>query len=445
MVRAYLVVPEFINRDFDAAYLQNLRNQLMAVRNSNTGAKVSLRVTYNFPLGGGGGNYHNSPDASITQIERHIAQLGPIFNEFDDVVVGAEAGFIGAWGEWHQSRSGHDRNPDSMRRVVDGWMRVLSPNQLVYVRYPNLMYTVYPGAMTPAEAYSGTNRSRMGHYNDCFLANETDAGTYNTNPAHGIVPPTLNTIARQQEYLAAQTQFTETTGETCGDVGGARFSCANARREMDLFNHSFLYFGDWGGLNRVLREQGCYDEVSRSLGYRFVLRRATLSGSVQPGGTLAGSIQIENVGYANMARYRPVELILRRDGRQWAVRLPVDPRRFMENVVTTIPINVGIPHNMPAGNYEVLLKLPDRGPALYANPRYAVRLANVNTWEETTGNNRLNLTISVAPGSQTPAYTGPFVFEVKGNTPIQACFPRPACLNNNTCSFPTPREGWCSW
>ena len=48
---------------------------------------------------------------------------------------------------------------------------------------------------------------------------------------------------------------------------------------------------------------------------------------------------------------------------------------------------------MPAGQYQLLLELPD--PLLANRPEYSIRLANEGTWDAVTGLNNLNATITV--------------------------------------------------
>jgi hypothetical protein len=45
-------------------------------------------------------------DAPAALVLRHISQVAPILRSNRDVIVHVEAGFIGAWGEWHGSANG---------------------------------------------------------------------------------------------------------------------------------------------------------------------------------------------------------------------------------------------------------------------------------------------------------------------------------------------------
>jgi hypothetical protein len=54
-----------------------------------------------------------------------------------------------------------------------------------------------------------------------------------------------------------------------------------------------------------------------------------------------------------------------------------------------------LPAGIVAGNYDLLLNLPDKYPALKTKPAFSIRLANDNVWEDNTGYNKLNYTITI--------------------------------------------------
>jgi hypothetical protein len=54
-----------------------------------------------------------------------------------------------------------------------------------------------------------------------------------------------------------------------------------------------------------------------------------------------------------------------------------------------------IPDDFPAGDYEMLLNLPDAYASIAPRPEYSIRLANNDVWEAATGYNKLNHTIKV--------------------------------------------------
>ena len=82
-----------------ATLLDGLRTGFANARQS--GVKIIPRFVYNYP--DGETEYRNATDASLTQVLAHIAQLKPVLQENTDVIAYLQAGFIGAWGEWHLS------------------------------------------------------------------------------------------------------------------------------------------------------------------------------------------------------------------------------------------------------------------------------------------------------------------------------------------------------
>jgi len=50
---------------------------------------------------------------------------------------------------------------------------------------------------------------------------------------------------------------------------------------------------------------------------------------------------------------------------------------------------------MPKGMYDLLLYMPDKYASIATRTEYAIRLANADCWEESTGYNKLGFSIEV--------------------------------------------------
>jgi uncharacterized Zn-binding protein involved in type VI secretion len=75
----------------------------------------------------------------------------------------------------------------------------------------------FPGRpLTDDTAFGATPSARIGHHNDCFLADRDDAGTY------------AQPIAAWRDYVAADGRFVAIGGETC--ASNARVSDSGAIR-----------------------------------------------------------------------------------------------------------------------------------------------------------------------------------------------------------------------
>ncbi len=363
--------------DIPQAKLDGLNINFADIRDA--GVKAIIRFVYNkgpFP--------DSEPDAPKAQILRHIAQLKPLLQQNADVIAWVEAGFIGAWGEWHTSTNGLDNLTD--KRDILTTLIAAIPNRFVQVRYPANIIEMYPD---PADAA----KARVAHHNDCFLSSATDVGTYERDG--------VNTIERDQAYLAELTRFTPMSGETCAP-NPPRSECANALQEMALIHFSAISEAYTKPVLRSWKTGGCMAEIENRLGYRLVLNTADFNEQVKPGGTLNLNVNLTNTGFASIINERPLYVVLvERDNISlYKVKLDIDPRTW-EPGTATLTAKLHVPSNIADGDYQLALWLPDGYESLQDNPLYAIRFANENVWDEVTGLNVLGkLSITESAGGE---------------------------------------------
>ncbi len=341
------------------------------------GLKAIVRFAYNQ------GPYPDSePDASKSQILRHIAQLTPLLQKNADVIAWLEAGFIGAWGEWHTSTNGLDNLTDK-RDILHALIAAI-PNRFVQVRYPANIIEMYPN---PQDAV----KARVAHHNDCFLSSATDVGTYERDG--------VNTIVRDQAYLAELTRFTPMSGETCAP-NPPRSECNSAIREMELLHFSAINEAYHKGIIRSWKDGGCLDEITNRLGYRLALTSADFNETVRPGGLLHLTVNVTNSGFAALMNPRPVFVVLQEPNAIFLTKLELDPRTWQPGD-SSFTAAIRLPSNMAEMDYTLALWLPDEAETLQNNPLYAVRFANEGVWDESTGYNVLGAVkvTSAATGS----------------------------------------------
>jgi hypothetical protein len=169
----------------------------------------------------------------------------------------------------------------------------------------------------------------------------------------------------------------------------------------------------WSFLNQdyhpdVLASWGAnIDIAKRKLGYRLRLDSGSTSTIAKTGGQFEATFSIHNDGYAAPFNPHGLSLILRNtnEGTVYSGKLPDDPRRFTPGSSSTISHKFCLPADIAAGTYALLLSLADPAPALAARPEYAIRLANRNTWEASTGYNNLNRALVIQPSFNAPSCT----------------------------------------
>jgi uncharacterized protein DUF4832/uncharacterized protein DUF4874 len=369
----------------DSAFLDKLTAGFADVRAA--GIKVILRFTYNASL---------TSDASRERILGHIQQLAPILQANADVISVMQAGFIGAWGEWHSSTNGLDNDTDRAA-ILNALLTALPASRTVAVRTPMFKEAAFPGGPLDAdEAFSGSARARISHHNDCFLASASDLGTY------------ASPVDEWQDYVAQDGEFTAIGGETCA-VAAPRTECASAVSEMEDKHWSYLNEEYNQSVLAGFESGGCDGEIKQRLGYRFAFERAVLTSKVAPGGALSLEIDVVNRGFSAPFNKRPVYVTVAGAGVRHTVRLEgVDARRWRAGETTTIQANLRLPADLASGNYTVALWLPDESSNLRADPRYAIRLANDGVWVDGTGDNVITTELQVdpsAPGAVDPTAT----------------------------------------
>jgi hypothetical protein len=382
IARTYVRLDKYRNQPLPAAVVSQLDRQLQLVRAA--GIKVVLRFSYN--------HSEKDPDTSFNVVSQHITQLKPLLQKNADVIAVLQAGFIGAWGEWHHSHYQLDE-PEAKTKVLNQLLAAMPPSRMVQIRYPSDIQSNYPQLLTAQSAFRGTRQARVGFHNDCFLVDRTDAGTF--------YPKT----AELRTYIGKVSPYMVVGGETCQiESPENRADCPSAEADLAQFHWSYLNADYHEPTLDRWRNSGCYQTISRKLGYRFQLSRSSFPTQIKPGGKLIGNFVVKNVGYASPFNPRGLELILRHQQTGQKYRIPIlkalsktqDPRFWLPKAgEISVAVTGKIAANAPRGGYDLLLNLPDPMPKLANRAEYSIRLANEQLWESKTGFNSLKRTIQV--------------------------------------------------
>jgi len=367
---------KFRDRKLSIAELNLIKNDFHLIREA--GMKCQLRFAYSESIG--------EPDAPLRVILEHIAQLKPILRANYDVIVVMQAGFIGAWGEWHSSTNGLD-NVSDRRKILFAELNALPKVRMVQVRTPHFKREIF-NRETPIsrrEAFNETMYSRVGEHNDCFLANWNDYGTYTDT-------------TEEEEYIAEDCKYVPMGGETCNPSSYSE--CRNAIYQMQKLHWSLLN-SEWNpDVYRVWIADSCMNEVKRRLGYRFELISGSYDDSLKPGDEFNYSISLANVGFAALFSPRDIELIIENQSSKakYFVRLSDNPRFWQPGDTVVLSGEVGLPKDLRIGMYNVYLNLPDPAPQLHYRSDYSIRFANGDVWDPESGYNNLNFTLAVHRG-----------------------------------------------
>jgi hypothetical protein len=379
LARRIFSLDDFRDQDLSPAYLRSVNADFSAAREA--GVKIVARFAYNFD--------HSGPDAPLERILRHLDQLQDVLRRNADVLAFVQAGFIGRWGEWHDSDNGLD-NTESRSAVVKKLLAVLPPDRMIALRYAEQKKEVFGtrSNLSASEAYGPDPRARVGFHNDCFLASDDDWGTYPKDAP--------DTLLGQKAWVGRETRYVVMGGETCHLCARA-VDCHGVLAEMAQFHYSELNAEYEPQVLKQWSDKGCMDEVQRRLGYRFRLIDAEIPASVQAGATLALELHLRNDGFAAPYNPRPVELVLRnaRTREETRVAVETDPRRWLPGETQTLDCHWQVPAGQAPDRYFIFIHFPDPYPSLARNPSYAIRLADQGLWEAATGYNWLKASILV--------------------------------------------------
>jgi len=403
----------FIDKPLSAEFLKNLQADFDAVRKA--GLKMILRFAYTNSTHGGDctDEYKICPpygDAPREVTFNHIRQLKPLLKKNADVIAVLQEGFIGIWGENYFTDHWGDASTSELKIIPDSsWvhrnqllkalLEAMPESRMVQVRTPQIKQrfvygataTVNSAALNEKTILTKKDAARVGFHNDCFLASEDDYGTFYDYGNSSGKRDTAN--KRLRNYFEADSRYVAVGGETCDDAYSPQNDCAPygiAEQEMASMHYSYLNAAYNNQVNNDWDSLGCMKSIKQKLGYRLVLNKTIAPASVSRGGQLALQIEFENIGFAAPYNPRPVQLVLRnkQSGKTFTLLFNTSVKKWYTGNIR-LKQSFSLPKGITAGQYELLLNLPDGFASLQKDPFYSIRLANAGVWEPATGYNKL--------------------------------------------------------
>ena len=365
---------EFVKSDISDKFLNLVRENMQALRDA--GAKCVLRFAYT------NSQSKHPYDAEPKWVARHIEQLKPILQEYSDVILVFQSGFIGVWGEGYYTDNFFfdPQTPEEhklRKEVIDAMLDAIPADRQVALRTPmfkrNMYAESYKDTLTLATAYDGSAKARLSAFNDCFGASSDDYGTF--------------IGSETREYWRKDTRYTLMGGETCGLSDYCK--CKQSIKDCEDFHWTYMNSGYNADVLNRWTSEGCMDEVKRRLGYRLSLKDVATS-KAAAGEPLRVRFNIRNTGFAAPANPRHIELVLvDGKGNKTVYEFKdVDVRYWFANETVTVDKLIELPKNA-SGNCTLYLNLPDPKATIHDNPLFSIRLANDGVWNEKTGYNTL--------------------------------------------------------
>ncbi|HQL87841.1 MAG TPA: DUF4832 domain-containing protein [Lentisphaeria bacterium] len=345
------------------------------------------------------------PTAATTL--KHLSQLRPLLRKYSDVIYVLQCGFIGQFGEWHNSYHQLQRDQAFHGELFAAVLEALPPERRTMVRYPVLKMNLYGSEpLREDEAFAMTPRARIGHFNDGFLASKSHGGTFGRSDS-------LVSADAEKDYLAQEGRFLPMDGELfwrdlCGMALPTEATMHLARWHYDTFGFvhgNSLFEGDKYSIDvwkvvpvdpMFLRDanlpvsdsyfvdahgqhvwRSYYEYIRDHLGYRLELTRAEMPEQVQCGHPFDVTVELVNCGFASPVNPRPVFLVLRQGEAEYTFAFDTDIQRWAGHGTSQkLSLTVALPKEAPAGSYAAGLWLPDGSGVLRNDHDYAIRCAN---------------------------------------------------------------------
>ena len=371
---------DYIESDIAQEFLDRFDRNMNTLRAG--GAKAILRFSYksNHSI------YDKPWDATAEWALKHLDQIAPYLQKHADVIFCVQAGLIGSWGEWYYTTN-YPQNPAKDEGYEPRWpiaerlMEVVPADRQICFRQPQFKirylrsHNMEVAPLTESEAYQPTIKARWAGHNDCFVSDANDVGTYHSD--------------EEKTFWAKDTKYTLMGGETCKECeysGGA-----NAIKQMEKFHWTYICNSYHQDILSSWYTSGHYETIKRRLGYRFVLDKVFMTQEPKAGEEFKADLTLHNCGFAAPANKRDVELIfvsVADPAKKFIYPQTADPRFWMAGEKRIVNLACTLDTNMK-GEYKVYLNLPDPYASLHNDPRYSIRLANKDVWEEATGYNYL--------------------------------------------------------
>lgn len=399
LVYTTYTMPDYRDRLIPQDFLDRIRDNMEVLRAG--GCKTILRFRYT-------SSTNDIPwDAPEDIVHEHVRQLTPLLHDYSDVILVLEAGFIGVWGEWYYTEHFNYRPSEEeygpRRRLLDALLEALPTNRMICVRYPAAkLYSFglhHTDTITREDAYNGSTLSRIAFHNDCFLADQDDRGTFGGN-------------RNFRRYWAAESKYLAMGGETCGVSSYS--TCSNAIEDLAKYHWSFLNISYHPSVIGQWNNEGCMPEIRRRLGYRFVLNYGEYSTKAEAGNKFEMTLNLKNVGFAAPFNPRDLEIVFVSkvdESEVYKLKLQEDPRFWFPDEDIEFSAVFGLPVNMPVGEYNVYLHLPDPESHLYGRKEFSIRLANEGVWDYKHGYNHIHSVTINAPSTNV-GFQGDFLRKV---------------------------------
>lgn len=402
VMQLYLYLTAYVGMEIPEEAFENM--QLLFDSAKENGYKFVLRFAYDIDYG--------STDANYDDVFRHLDQLEPFIKKNIGLIDVWQMGFIGAWGEGHNSPMTDDYINKS--RMVQRILDIFEDRQTT-LRYP---------AQKDKYLLEQKYLDRMGYNNDYFTASEHPRAPHND---YTFNSPDYEQVKKRAPHvkIIGEIPYAEETEWGLHTLISVPNSLKILREHhyslFDITQNTELNIENWKNTlatpalmdsigilydDSYFKENGLpvgrsvYDFVRDHLGYRLYIEKP-LTTLQRTGNKLIYDIRIKNVGFSTIHNPRPLYLVLidKDDQIICKEKLNDDPRTWQpydinkEEITPLFHEVSGSIDIHTAGEVKIGLWLPDPESNLQYLSKYAIRFANddMEIWKDNGHRYRVNI------------------------------------------------------
>lgn len=406
LVQQYIYLTKWVESDISQEGLDNIQKIFDGLRSH--GCKAILRFAYNYT------GLDTSGGESERWILRHIEQLQPLLEKNKGLIATIQSGFLGAWGEWHNSPLAN--NQAAKNKIMNALLNAYPAPYCIEIRTPD-----HKNALTFDRE---SDKMRMGFNNDYFTA-----GQHPLAPGNDFVPGDnwyqQATAESPSFYMSGEIPYNEQSewglSTLIGRIATLKILRDHHYSAFDITQNFELNIYSWKQssvtADRLKQAKILFDEnyfmedgrkVSRSfyefvrdhLGYRLNVQNS--SELKAENGKLIYNVNLTNTGFATVVNPKLVYLVLLSEAGEVVKELkldvnpkdwqPFDPALGSYDVLTHTlkgTVDAGV-----SGKYKVGIWMPEASDALKYEATYAVKFApsaTVTHWQDNDGRYAVNV------------------------------------------------------
>lgn len=407
LVQTYFYLTETIGRPLSEKNFEAMQTFFDKLR--ELGMKAVLRFAYEQEFLG-----RAKSGPTMEDFKTHSQQLKPFLEKNKDVIHVLQAGFIGAWGEWHSSFHGHEKSDESKREILELIINMTPTDRIVQVRVPtykNLLgkehkdynrvsfhddfIIIKPHVWDAGMSEGKTNYEQMKEESPYLLIDgELPWGSWSMNedpddPAGGWLIDGEQTARRLflQHYtsLSAIHNYKERDNTDKYSMifwKETPISIDFLKKENMPISNGYFQKTDGTAVNRNI-----FDYIRDHLGYRVELQELLLTSKWGKGKKQELKLSLINRGFSTLYNEHLVYLVLLNETNEvvhehltnanvndWQPYEPNDAE--YTPLIHTLNDSFTLPVELTEGVYRLGLWIPDGNEQLVYNSKYAIRCAN---------------------------------------------------------------------